>query len=45
MVMDEREDCYDSLTMDHDVEMVVVELMDVVVVVLYPKRMIISKNK
>jgi hypothetical protein len=45
MVMDERVDYYDSLIMDHDVEMVVVDQMDEVLVVLYPKKMIISKKK
>jgi hypothetical protein len=45
MVMDEREDYYDSLIMDHDVEMVVMDPMDEALVGLSPKKMIISKNK
>jgi hypothetical protein len=44
MVVDER-DYYDSLIMDHDVEMLVLVLMDEASVVLYPMKTIISKKK
>jgi hypothetical protein len=44
MVVDER-DYYDSLIMDHDVEMLVLVLMDEASVVLYPMKTIISKRK
>jgi len=49
VALDGIKNYYDSLIIDHDddsrVERVVVDQMDEVMVVLYPKKRIISKNK
>jgi len=45
--MDEREDYYDSLIIDHDVKIVVVvdHMDEALVVVVYRKKMIISRKR